>query len=123
LVFWRGHTSVWQSLFVFPGGFATGVAQSAVFVALAASVDTRDMAVASSGFYLAGSIGSVAGIASASAIFTARLRAELPRALSRIDVPNRQEVRWAHHAPEEISLNTRGRSYVTAFLISPLSKA
>ena len=92
LIFWRGNTPVWQSLFVFPGGFGTGVAHSAVFVGLAAAIDTRDMAIASSGFYLAASVGSVAGIATASALFTARLRAELPSVLSKIDIPHRSHV-------------------------------
>ncbi|RSL69643.1 hypothetical protein CEP54_002092 [Fusarium duplospermum] len=81
LIFWRGHTSVLQALFVFPGGFATGMAHSTTFVALAAGVREQDLAIASSGLYLSGSVGAVAGLCSASTAFQSALRSALNKLL------------------------------------------
>ncbi|RSL63300.1 hypothetical protein CEP53_004481 [Fusarium sp. AF-6] len=92
LIFWHGHTSVLQSLFVSPGGFATGIAHSTTFVALAAGVGEQDTAVASSGLYLSGSVGAVAGLCSASAAFQSALRSALNEALNRGDVDNGPEI-------------------------------
>jgi predicted MFS family arabinose efflux permease len=77
LIFWGVNTSVWQALFVFLGGFATGIANSAVFVDLAATVDESEMAIASSGLYLSSNIGAVAGVTIASSIFVNSLKTKL----------------------------------------------
>jgi hypothetical protein len=82
LTTWHGHTPVWQALFVFFGGFATGIAGSAVFVDLAASVEESEMAIASSGLYLSSNIGSVAGITAVSAVFSNSLKAKLDEVLA-----------------------------------------
>jgi len=87
---WRGHTPVWQAFFVFFGGFATGITQSAVFVDLAAGVEDSEIAIASSGLYLCGNIGMLAGISSASSIFGTALRNSLADVLR--DVSNADEV-------------------------------
>lgn len=96
MIFWRGSTPVWQSLFVFPGGLATGIAHSSVFVALAAGVGEKEMAIAGSGLYLCGSIGAVAGMSAASAAFQTTLRVALEKALDRSDIPNGREVSTYH---------------------------
>jgi hypothetical protein len=87
---WRGHTPIWQAFFVFFGGFATGITQSAVFIDLAAGVEDSEIAIASSGLYLCGSIGMLSGITSASAIFGAALRKGLANVLQ--DIPQADEV-------------------------------
>ncbi|RTE77128.1 hypothetical protein BHE90_008383 [Fusarium euwallaceae] len=92
LIFWRGHTSALQSFLVFPGGFATGTAHSTTFVALAAGVGEQDLAVASSGLYLSGSVGAVAGLCSASAAFQSALRSALNEAVIGGDVDNGPEI-------------------------------
>jgi predicted MFS family arabinose efflux permease len=81
LTTWHGHTPVWQALFVFFGGFGTGIAGSAVFVDLAASVNDSEMAIASSGLYLSSNIGVVAGVTSASAVFSGSLKLKLDESL------------------------------------------
>jgi hypothetical protein len=88
---WHGNTPAWQSLFVYFGGFATGVAQAASFVDLAATVGESDMAIASSGLYLSANVGSLFGISSATAIFGKSLRVKLEDVLA--DWPNGKEVR------------------------------
>ncbi|KAH7136348.1 major facilitator superfamily-domain-containing protein [Dactylonectria macrodidyma] len=63
---WQGHTGWLESLYVIPGGVGTGLAQSAVFIALQAAIDPSDRAVAASGLYLTGTIGCVVGLAASS---------------------------------------------------------
>lgn len=90
VLFWRGDTPAWQSMFVFPAGFATAFAHSVVFVVVAISVKDKELAVAASGLYLSGSVGAVAGLSAASAFFQAYLRSALKTALS--GFPNGLEV-------------------------------
>lgn len=110
LIFWRGHTSVLQSLSVFPGGFATGIAHSTTFVALAAGVGEHDLAIASSGLYLSGSVGAIAGLCSASAAFQSALRSALRKALIGGGIDNAPEVssptlRYIKVLEEKININ------------------
>jgi hypothetical protein len=81
LFFWRGHTTVWGSLLIFPAGFATGVAHSAVFVGLTSSVAEDEVAIAGSGLYLSGSVGGVTGVSGAAAAFQIVLQMGLNHAL------------------------------------------
>lgn len=74
---WNGHTTVAQSLFIFPGGFATGMVSSSAFVGLTAQLPEKDIAVASSGFYLCTNIGSIAGTSAAAAVYQTTLRSRL----------------------------------------------
>ena len=70
---WRGNTSIWESLYIFPGGFGTGIVQATTFVALAAGVDEAQMAIASTGLYLSASIGGLVGASLASKVLEASL--------------------------------------------------
>lgn len=81
LVLWNGKTNIAESLVVFPGGFANGVAHSAVFIGLTSGVHEEEVAIAGSGLYLSGSVGAVAGVSAASAIFQYGLRASLTATL------------------------------------------
>jgi predicted MFS family arabinose efflux permease len=90
LITWNGKTPVWQTLFVFLGGFGTGSMNSALFVDLAASVDESEIAIASSALYLSLNIGSVFGVTAASAVFGTSLKTKLAELLS--SWPNGQEV-------------------------------
>ncbi|KAF2245268.1 MFS general substrate transporter [Trematosphaeria pertusa] len=69
LTMWWGHTGILGDLVIFPGGFATGVAHSAVFIGLTSGVAEHEVAIAGSGMYLSVSVGAVSGISGASAIF------------------------------------------------------
>ena len=81
LLFWRGHTTVWGSLLIFPAGFATGMAHSAVFVGLTSAVAKDDVAIAGSGLYLSGNVGGVTGVSGAAAAFQIVLQMGLNHAL------------------------------------------
>ncbi len=124
LIFWRG-TNVpmpfWQSLFVFFGGFATAVAHSATFVALASGVHKHEIAIAGGGLYLSGNIGSVAGMCAASAIFQASLRSGLTERL--IDFPGGGGAEIIHNALSDIGFvqsltGTLRKIVVEAYVVS-----
>ncbi|KAL1311511.1 hypothetical protein AAFC00_001634 [Neodothiora populina] len=83
-ILWRGSsTSVASSLVIFFAGLGTGMAHSAIFVGLTAGIEKENIAIATSGMYLSGNIGSVAGVSGAGAVFQSSLRWRLNRALSR----------------------------------------
>lgn len=77
IAFWRGHTNIWESLYIGPGGFGTGVAMATTFVCLSAGVDEPHMAIASTGIYLSANIGSLIGTSLASSVLQTSLRNEL----------------------------------------------
>lgn len=71
---WHGNTNIWESLYIIPGGFGTGVALSTTFIALTASIASSDMAIAAAGLYQAQNIGVVVGLSITSAILQGTLR-------------------------------------------------
>jgi MFS family permease len=91
LFFWNGDTSVAESTYIFPGGFATGMVTSAAFVGMAAAVQPEDVAIAGNGMYLFLNIGAIAGASSGSAAYQGALRSGLKGAFR--DVKHEKEVR------------------------------
>lgn len=79
---WRGKTDVGKSLVVFPGGFATGIAYTSVFVALTSGVSEAEIPIAASGLYLSGNVGCVAGISASDAVYQATLQRGLMQVLN-----------------------------------------
>ncbi|KAI5927578.1 major facilitator superfamily domain-containing protein [Camillea tinctor] len=67
---WNGHTNWLESLYIIPGGFGNGISGTAVFIALQASIDPSDKAVAASGLFLAGPIGSILGMAASNVVMS-----------------------------------------------------
>lgn len=98
---WNGHTTVFQSLAILPGGMAAGMVSSSTFVGLAAGVAEEDIAVAGSGMYLFFNLGAIAGASAGSAVWQTSLRNDLENALDGVE--NGAEVRsekpCAHHCP------------------------
>ncbi|KPM42363.1 hypothetical protein AK830_g4238 [Neonectria ditissima] len=84
LLRWHGHTSWAESLYVIPGGMGTGIAQSAVFIALQAAIDPADKAAAASALYLTGTIGCIIGLAASSAITQGVLRVVVQAKLAQL---------------------------------------
>lgn len=76
---WHGHTNFWESLYTVFCGFGTGISTSAVFLALNASIAKEQSAVASSGFYLSGTLGEVFFISLSTAGLGATVRKVLTR--------------------------------------------
>lgn len=122
LVLWNeGGTPVWKSFLIFPGGFAIGLAHSALFVALAAGVGEENMAIAGSGQYLCGTVGSVAGVCAASAVFKSGLNSALWREFENSHIPNSSEVCNSYFVLGNLA-NFCHRSSERPFLILRMSK-
>ena len=85
ILFWRGNTSFWESLYIAPGGFGAGIVYATTFIGLAAGVEESQMAIASTGLFLCGSLGMLTGMSVASKIMQASLRKGLKRALVGFD--------------------------------------
>lgn len=64
---WHGDTTSWEALYIFPSGFGTGIAQTAVFTSIQASIDKRQRAPALAGMYLMLQLGLIIGLAAVSA--------------------------------------------------------
>ncbi|KAK3291893.1 major facilitator superfamily domain-containing protein [Chaetomium fimeti] len=72
---WHGNTNFWESLYIFPSGFGTGVAQSAVFVSLQAVVaDPSHLAPAISFMYLISTVALTIGLPLSNAVMQTVLR-------------------------------------------------
>ncbi|KAK6531762.1 hypothetical protein TWF694_002931 [Orbilia ellipsospora] len=56
---WRGHTNLLETAYLGPSGFGIGMINTIAFVALSASIDSKDQAMATSGFYLSDNLGYV----------------------------------------------------------------
>lgn len=74
---WHGNTNVWESLYIFPSGFGTGIAQSAVFISLQAVVDPAHAAPSISFMYLSSTIALTMGLSVSNAVMKAALRRTL----------------------------------------------
>ncbi|KAH7310578.1 major facilitator superfamily domain-containing protein [Stachybotrys elegans] len=59
---WRGSTAWYDSMVTILGGLGMGITQSASFIHLAASLDAKEIAVASMSWYLSMSVGMLVGI-------------------------------------------------------------
>lgn len=89
-IFWSGEISPVYALFIFPGGFATGIAHSAAFVGVTAGVEEDETAIAGGGLYTMSSIGGVVGLAGTDSLFRFFLQTSLARALK--DIPKGSKV-------------------------------
>ncbi|SCO87833.1 related to multidrug resistance protein [Fusarium oxysporum] len=103
LLRWHGQTNWLESLYVFPGGLGMGIAQSAAFIALQASIDPKDKAAASSGIFLAVTLGSVVGMAGTSATIQGLLRHDIQQNLSDIGKSQRFIDEVIRKAAESVS--------------------
>ncbi|KAM5341171.1 hypothetical protein ACJ41O_015280 [Fusarium nematophilum] len=74
---WHGQTNWLESLYVIPGGLGTGIAHSAAFIALQASIDKKDKAAGASGLFMTSTLGVIVGMAATSAIIQGILRHEV----------------------------------------------
>jgi hypothetical protein len=100
---WHGNTGLLESMYIVPGGFGTGIAQSALFISLQAVVDKAHIAPAVGVMYLITSVGFIFGLACMSATLQGVLRTGLEDRLLRLglDVATRGKVRRDQLNPSE----------------------
>ncbi|KAK0610573.1 major facilitator superfamily domain-containing protein [Bombardia bombarda] len=78
---WHGNTNWLESLYIAPGGFGSGIAQSALFISLQVVVDPAHIAPAISFMYLSTGVWYTMGLAVSNAIMQTNLRWGLARRL------------------------------------------
>jgi len=78
---WHGNTGWLESLYIMPGGFGSGIAQSGLFIALQAVIDPAHAAPATAFMYLSTTVCMTIGLPFSNAIMQASLRAGLERRL------------------------------------------
>ncbi|ETS87253.1 hypothetical protein PFICI_01081 [Pestalotiopsis fici W106-1] len=71
---WQGNTNWAESMYIIPGGLGTGMAQTAVFIALQASIEPKDRSSATSALFLIGPMATTIIMAIGSALIVAGLR-------------------------------------------------
>lgn len=81
LLRWHGNTGWLESLYIMPGGFGTGIAQSALFIALQAVIDPAHAAPATAFMYLSTTVWMTIGLPVSNAAMQMSLRAGLERRL------------------------------------------
>lgn len=81
---WHGNTNWLESLYIFPGGFGMGIAQSALFISVQAAIDPAFAAITASTLYLTSSTGFLAGMAGVSAVLQGTLRSGLDQRLTKL---------------------------------------
>ena len=82
---WDRNTTIFQSLAIFPGGFAMGMISSSAFVGMASAVAPEDVAIAGSGMYLFFNVGAIAGASSGAAVYQTGLKSNLQDALRDVE--------------------------------------
>ncbi|KAI1384976.1 MFS general substrate transporter [Hypoxylon trugodes] len=110
---WKGETNWAESLYIFPGGFGTGISATATFVALQTAINPADKAVAISGLYLSVPIGSILGMATCNTVMQAVMPVDLASRLRGLGIEGEEaeqiikqataRVDYLDEAPERIS--------------------
>lgn len=99
---WRGNTDWLESLYIFPGGFGMGVAQSALFISIQAATDSEHMATATSTMYLASSMGFTSGMSAVSAVLQQTLRSGLEIRLHELGFDDSRKWDIIEHAISDV---------------------
>lgn len=86
---WHGNTGFWESLEIVPGGFGMGICGSVIFVAMAAAVEHKDMAMATSGLFQSLNISVATGITLANSILRWSLQSELEQKVKSPEIIDR----------------------------------
>ncbi|TDZ24827.1 Vacuolar membrane amino acid uptake transporter fnx2 [Colletotrichum orbiculare MAFF 240422] len=113
LLRWHGDTNVWESLYIFPGGFGAGLVQSAGFISVQAAVNPKHKAAVTSGMFLTFQIGMILGLSCVSAVMMETMRWRLEallqgmglEAIARKEIIEKatSSVDYANHTESHIS--------------------
>ncbi|KAK4652045.1 hypothetical protein QC762_607860 [Podospora pseudocomata] len=87
---WRGVTHWGETFYGFPIGVSFGVSLSAAFIALTSGLESSQVAVATSGFYLSMNIGSLLGVSTASLLIASFVESTLRDKLP--DLPDKEQI-------------------------------
>ncbi|KAJ9150167.1 MFS general substrate transporter [Coniochaeta hoffmannii] len=108
---WHGNTNWLESLYIMPGGFGSGIAQSALFISLQAAIGAEHMAPAVSMMYLSTRVCMMTGLVSSSATTRQFLRVGLKSRLDGLGLEPRRRDEVIAQAVSDVGYvdGTRGR--------------
>ena len=74
---WDGHSGFWESLFIFPGGFGTGIASASSFIAMSAMLPAEEIAMATAGYMLIVGFSMTAGVTTSNSVLGLEFQRQL----------------------------------------------
>lgn len=83
---WHGKTSAWESVYIAPGGFGSGIAQTAVLTSIQASIAKNKRAPALAGMYLTQQLGFITGLTAVGTLVMETVRWKLDILLIGLDL-------------------------------------
>ncbi|KAJ6035758.1 Major facilitator superfamily domain general substrate transporter [Penicillium herquei] len=78
---WDGQTGFWDSFYIIPGGFGTGMASAAAFIAMTATLPSEEVAMATAGYMMLISFAMTAGVTMSNSVLGIEFERELRRNL------------------------------------------
>ncbi|KAL1608865.1 hypothetical protein SLS59_002056 [Nothophoma quercina] len=120
---WHGNTNWLESLYIFPGGFGTGIASSTLFISIQAALDPSFTAIAASTLYLASSVGMLGGMAGVSAVLQQSLRVNLDERLTHIGIPDQKKWRIIEKAVSDVHYIGKVKPLIANIIVGSYIKA
>ncbi|KAJ5715646.1 Major facilitator superfamily domain general substrate transporter [Penicillium malachiteum] len=74
---WDGQTGFWDSFYIIPGGFGTGIASAAAFIAMTATLPAEEVAMATAGYMMLISFAMTAGVTMSNSVLGIEFEREL----------------------------------------------
>jgi hypothetical protein len=74
---WNGNTGFWESLFILPGGFGTGIAAASSFIAMSAMLPPEEVAMATAGYMLITGFSVTAGVTTSNSVLGMEFQRQL----------------------------------------------
>lgn len=120
---WHGNTNWLESLYIFPGGFAMGIVQSALFISVQAAIDPAFSAIATSTLYLASSIGVLAGMSGVSAVLQEALRNGLDNRLTNLGFAELKKWKIIEHALSDVHYSDKAKPVIAKAVVDAYIEA
>ncbi|KAJ5951515.1 uncharacterized protein N7479_009928 [Penicillium vulpinum] len=74
---WDGHSGFWESLFILPGGFGTGIASASSFIAMSSMLPAEEIAMATAGYMLIIGFAIMAGVTTSNSVLGMEFQRQL----------------------------------------------
>jgi hypothetical protein len=103
LIRWHGRINIWETLYIVPAGFGTGVSQGATFISLQAAVSPKLRGPATAGLFLAMQIAMVFGLAGVNAIIMQTMRHGLDVRLSAMGIGPLERLKVSMKEPSSVT--------------------
>ncbi|KAK8030421.1 major facilitator superfamily transporter [Apiospora arundinis] len=117
LLRWHGHTNVWESLYILPGGLGTGIVQTITFVGVQAAIDPAHKAAAMSGIFLVVTIGGMVGMVAVNAVTIETMTQTLYTALDTMGIGESARCHIIEQAASDIDYIDKAESAISAAVV------